>query len=183
MIAAILPLLIQGVLSEPPAAGAPVPIVTPDRARPVGAQVSTLFDCLVGNVRDPDGPPSEWRSVEETPFALLIKREPGNNFAGRNQSLLTFDPAKLLPVTPGYSLQWAWPEGVAVVGSTGLATFSSRGRSTAPTFTTLSLDAEAKTAQVVIINLYNAHFRGPMKGSCKLVLGDGAVARFQEISK
>ncbi|HYJ82467.1 MAG TPA: hypothetical protein VEW26_06455 [Allosphingosinicella sp.] len=186
MIGAILPLLMQGAASPPPARVGPVPIMTPDRARPRGAQVSTLFDCLVGNVRNPDGPPAEWRAVETTPFALLIKREPGNNFAGSNQTLLTFDPARLLPIKPAYSLKWGWPAGMAVVGSapgSGLQTFATRGQAEAPTFSTLSLDVPAKSARVTIVNLMGSDFRGPMIGNCKLEYGDPAVARFQEISK
>ena len=189
MIAAILSLLLQGAAPPPPVRRVPPPpIFTPNVARPRGAAVSTLFDCRVGNVNRPEqGTPAEWWAHETTPFALLIKREPGDNFAGRGQSLLTFDPARLLPIKPAYSLKWGWPAGVAVIGSvpgSGLyETLEAREQGRTPTFSTLSLDPTAKTARVTIVNLMGSDFRGPMVGSCELEFGDRAEQRFEELSK
>jgi hypothetical protein len=83
-------------------------------------------------------------------------------------------------------MKWGWPAGVAVVGSapgSGFQTFATRGQTTAPTFSTLSLDVTAKAARIVIVNLSGADFRGPMIGNCKLEFGAAAETRFQEISK
>jgi hypothetical protein len=160
-------------------------------ARATGADVSTLFECHMGAVRNPEAAPEAWTSDEATPFALLVKREPGSNFAGRDQSLLTVDPARLLPIEPAYSIGWRWPSRVAVVGSSStqpLSTFVTRGRTTekVPTFSTLRLDVQAKTARATIVKVDgagNADLTGAVVGSCRIELGDPAVVRFQELRK
>ena len=159
-------------------------------AAATGVDISTLFECRLGPISNPDAAPEVWTEQESLPLALLFKRDPGNNFAGRDQSLHSVDAAKLLPIETAYSINWQWPARVAVAGTPAKASFGSMvariSTAKAPTFTTLTLDAAAKTARAAIVTvdrLGDADMKGAVVGTCTIKRGDAAVARYQEISK
>jgi hypothetical protein len=169
---------------------ASIALLTAAPAAATGVDVSTLFECRLGPISNPDAATEEWTAQESLPLVLLFRRDPGNNFAGRDQSLHSVDATKLLPIEPSYSINWQWPARVGVAGSPAKAGFGSMiarmSTAKAPTFTTLKLDAAAKTARAAIVNvdrLGNADMTGAVVGTCQIERGDAAVTRYQEISK